>query len=453
MSDFVRSGDAIPATADVVIVGAGSAGCVLADKLSRDAARSVLLLEQGPVTWPGDDVLDLRRLPIGEGEPYVTHHLADPSVTVVRGRGLGGSSVVNGGYFLRWHADDFAGWLTGWDLTDVDAAYRELDDPDGTMRVRPFADSELADTAIAFERYWAERLPVRPPADRWPTVGVNRVLSNSIGGRPNGTGSRRRTAAEAYLRPAVRRSSLTVCAQAPVEQIITSGRDIVGVAVAGTTVRCDEVILCAGTLGTAGLLLRSGLEAMAADPRIRVYEHRELLVGYRRRDRTPAGPLLSSVVHTPDELEIRCYNDDFASYVSGLPPQGQAIGICAMRPGGTGEVRLADGRLRLDLDPVDADTQRRMAAAAADVESMLGSREFADLVVEGSVHVDPVIRTSQHAWGSAAMGRRTDWLGGVYGMRGLRIVDGSILPTAGRSGPHATTMMLACRIGDVLAAA
>ena len=83
---------------------------------------------------------------------------------------------------------------------------------------------------------------------------------------------------------------------------------------------------------------------------------------------------------------------------------------------------------------------------------MLRSSSFGELVVADSIGIDPVLRTSQHAWGSMPMGERTDWLGAVRGVGHLRVVDGSIPPAAGRSGPHATTMMVAAVIGDVVAA-
>ncbi|MFT4041651.1 MAG: mycofactocin system GMC family oxidoreductase MftG [Gordonia sp. (in: high G+C Gram-positive bacteria)] len=440
----VLSGIAPTTTADVVIVGAGSAGCVLADKLSRDGSRQVLLLEQGPLAWPEPSVLDVRRLPIAAGDPYVTRHRGAPEYEVVRGRGLGGSSVVNGGYFLRWHPGDFDGWPTGWSLADIDAAYAELDAPGGTMHVHPCADDDIGDAAAAFEKYWAHRLPIRAPGERWPVLGVNRVLTNSVDGY-------RRTAAQAYLSPALGRAGLSVCADSRVDAIVTNGRRVVGVRVGGYTVRCAELILCAGTLGTAELLLRSGIESLAAP--MRVGEHREMLVGYRRTGTAPvSGMVLPSVVHTDDGIEIRCYRDDFAKYIRAIPATGPVIGVSAMRPASSGMLHLADGAVRLQLEPPDAPTLRRMSAAAQEVAAMLRSAEFAALVIKDSVRIDPVIRTSQHAWGCAAMGLRTDWLGGVDGIRGLRIVDGSILPTAGRSGPHATTMMLACRIGDLLAA-
>ncbi|MEP9393558.1 MULTISPECIES: mycofactocin system GMC family oxidoreductase MftG [Gordonia] len=435
----------VPSTVDVVIVGAGSAGCVLADKLSRDGARSVLLLEQGP-GWPDDSIRDLRRLPIGADSIYATTLPEALGHVVVRGRGLGGSSVVNGGYFLRWHDTDFASWPSGWGLAEVEAAYRELDDPGGRMSVRPAADGELSAAARAFERYWASRVPTRDPVQRWPIVGLNRVLGNQVDGL-------RMTAAEAYLRAAIGRPNLTVRTDAHVEDLAVSGRRIIGVRVGGEAVRCDEVILCAGTLGTAGLLLRSQPQVFGVGDSARIGEHREVLVGYGRTDAEDLTPLLQTVVHTESGIEIRCYSDDFDRYVTGGRGGRPVVGVCSMLHSGTGSVVTASGGgVEVILDPPLTDDAARMWSVADDVVDMLSSKEFDDLVDPGSIVIDPVVRTSQHAWGSMPMGDAVDWLGGVQGVKGLRIVDGSILPSPGRSGPHATIMMMACRIGDLLAA-
>lgn len=432
----------LPVSADVVIVGAGSAGCVLAERLSRDPGRSVVLCERGPVEWPSDEVRDLRRLPIAAGSPYALAHTETSGLAVIRGRGFGGSSVVNGGYFLRWHADDFTGWPTGWAPNDIERCYDELDD---AMSVSEFTDDELTDIPRRFETYWSARLGARPPADPWPIVGVNRVRSNRIG-------ALRMTAGEAYLRPATARPNLTICADTDVDAVVCSGREVTGVRVAGAAVTAGEVILSAGTLGTAAILLRSDLESVAPTGTLSIREHREILVHYRRVDTDPhpGVPLLQTVVHTPDELEIRCYSADMADYIEQVPPLGPAIGVSSMRPGALGKLRL-DGRgVVVDLGPGDPDEAGPIGDGVAAVVEMLRSPLFAEVVDPDSVAVDQVLRNAQHAWGSMPMGERTDWLGGVYGLRGLRIVDGSILPTAGRSGPHATTMMIACRIGDAL---
>ena len=154
--------------ADVVIVGAGSAGCVLAERLSRDPGREVVLLERGPDRWPGPEELDLARLPIGDDSRHAVRHDTDlPGLAAARGSAIGGSSAVNGAYFLRWHRDDFASWPRGWDLDRIESAYDELDGPGGTMGVSPVADDKLGDAGESFERYWACLLYTSPsPRDR-----------------------------------------------------------------------------------------------------------------------------------------------------------------------------------------------------------------------------------------------------------------------------------------------
>ncbi|MEE3851113.1 mycofactocin system GMC family oxidoreductase MftG [Gordonia sp. LSe1-13] len=435
----------LPTTADVVIVGAGSAGCVIAERLSRDPARSVVLVERGPRAWPSATVRDLGGLPIESGADYAVDIEEMSGLGVVRGRGVGGSAAVNGGYFLRWHPDDFVGWPDDWGLEDIATSFDELDGPNGTMGVSAFADDELADVVEHFETYWAKELPVRAPRDAWPITGVNRVRSNR-------DGRLRRTSAEAYLRPVVDRPNLSVVTDAEVAELIVSGTRVDGVRIGDEALSTGEVVLSAGTLGTAAILLRSDLGALAGIRELPIHEHREILVHYRRRDvvahRRTA--LLQSVVHTADDLEIRCYSADMANYVKGLPPAGPAIGVAVMRPGSAGSIRTGPSGTIVDLGSMDPASAHKAGRGVDAVATMLASNDFADIVEPGSIAVDPVVRTSQHAWGSMPMGKRTDSRGGVDGIAGLRIVDGSILPTAGRSGPHATIMMVAVRIADEL---
>ncbi|MCZ4650662.1 mycofactocin system GMC family oxidoreductase MftG [Gordonia amicalis] len=438
----LKSADNGRLTADVVIVGAGSAGCVLAEKLSRESGRDVVLLERGPGRWPGPEDRDLRRLPIGDRAPYAVRHATDlDGLTAARGCAVGGSSVVNGGYFLRWHQDDFADWPEGWGLEAIDAAYSELDGSDGTMGVSPVSDDELGDAGTAFERYWSSREVTRPLGVRWPVIGVNRVLGNR-------SGMLRRTAAEAYLEPALRRPNLRVVADCEVRRLeVSDGRRVTGVATDRFAVSAGEVILAAGTLGTARLLLGSDLEVLGGAGFLEAGEHRGLVVSYRRTDPAEPGMVLPTVLHTVDGLEIRCYRDDFAVYIEGVPPSGTMVEVTAMR---RSPVKLvADrGRVRLEFGEPSPEATASMRAGADRVVEMLRSPDFAGIVVPGSVSVAAVPGFSQHAWGTMPMGVWTDALGAVYGTEGLRIVDGSILPTGGHSGPHATIMMMAVHIAS-----
>ena len=109
------------------------------------------------------------------------------------------------------------------------------------------------------------------------------------------------------------------------------------------------------------------------------------------------------------------------------------------------------GSLRLNRQGIDVELASigPVDGAVGVVVEALSSSEMAEFVVPGSVRVDPVVGTSQHAWGSLAMGERVDWLGAVDGVAGLRVIDVSILPRVG-SVPHATIMMAAIVISDAL---
>ena len=190
---------------DVVVIGAGSAGCLVAAHLARDRTRRVLLLERGPLAVPEQAITELTTLPIGPGAERVLRRQETRGRDIVRGTGIGGSSVVNGGYFLRGHLDDYRAWP--WSLDEITAGFEELEPQ---MRASPFTDDELGEVATAFEKYWRARSPrdvgaptgyakpaqrarTTPDSSAWPTVGINRVRSNRTGGH-------RWTVADAFLR-------------------------------------------------------------------------------------------------------------------------------------------------------------------------------------------------------------------------------------------------------------
>ncbi|WP_231373832.1 mycofactocin system GMC family oxidoreductase MftG [Nocardia sp. 348MFTsu5.1] len=435
----------MPGGADVIVVGAGSSGCVVAERLSRDPARRVLWLEAGGDKAAATE-LRLDRLPVAAGSQRVVHYPSRQGFDLPRGRGLGGSSAVNGGYFMRWHKADFAGWP--WPQQEIAAAYDRLDGGEaggGSMHVAAFADDELHEYARAFENHWHEQ-GFGDSTAPWPDVGVVRVRSNRDGWL-------RRSAAESIAQRIEGRKNLQLMTDSEVIGLRRSGDRVTAVVVGEQVIAADEVILCAGTLGTAQLLARSGIVGAQS---IGVWEHREVLV--RFTPATPPAPaaraLLQSVLHTDDGIEIRCYNGDFADFISGVPATGPAMGVALMHTREPGSIAwdLTSG-LVVDLGEVSRSDREKLAAWAERVREMLDGPRFAALVDRsgGGAVIDSVVRTSQHAWGTLPMGVDTDWLGRVTAVSGLRVLDASILPTAGSSGPHATVMMVASYIADQIA--
>lgn len=418
------------ATADVVVVGAGSAGCVAAARLARDRSRTVLLLDAGSDAMPDPSQTRLTHLPIEPGAPRVRRYPESRGRDVVRGAGLGGSSVVNGGYFLRGHRDDYATWP--WPIDRIEAEFASLEQ---VMSVSAFADDELGTVATAFEAYWGRaavtgRSP-RAEDSAWPTVGLNRVRSNRRDGR-------RFTAADAFLTeafltetflaadPAAPRPGLRVVGDCPVDELLVAGGRVTGVHTALGRVDAPAVVLAAGALGSAALLLPF------LGPDLPVHEHAERLVRFAARRPVEAPALLQTVLHTADALEIRCYGDDFAAFINGVPASGIAVGVADMGAGTRGSITSAG----VDLGVPDAESLRRIDGGVDLVREMLHAPELADLVVSGSVRVDENVGMSSHAWGTVPLGLGRD-------IDGLHVLDGAALPGPLRSGPHASVMAMA----------
>ena len=263
---------------DFVIVGAGSAGCVLADRLTASGRHSGLLLEAG-----GSDLRFFVQMPLGYGKTFYDPAVnwmyeaeADPGLNgqrdyLPRGRILGGSSSINAMVYIRGHREDYEDWRRagnpGWGWADVLPAYKAMEDyaaGDPAFRGRggPLTITDIGgDAHLLCEAFIkateATGLRYNPDFNGAEQEGVGLYQLTTRGGR-------RLSAARAFLRPAMKRKNLRVEIRAHVTRVLFDGTRAIGVeyrqggalkkAMAGR-----EVILAGGAINTPQLLQLSGV--------------------------------------------------------------------------------------------------------------------------------------------------------------------------------------------------
>jgi choline dehydrogenase-like flavoprotein len=299
-----------------IVVGAGTAGAALAARLSEDPDHRVTVLEAGAVPRTAREfapgMLDASTVEGAmPGHPanwsYLGHLTPDLPYTIARGRIIGGSSTINGGYFVRARPEDFARWAavagTDWSYEQVLPVWRDLErDLDlgagpyhgdsGPMPVRRAPQRNpvaRAFTEAARQLGFGEEPDKNAPG----APGVGPVPQNVVDGRRINTGL-------AYLTPARDRANLEVLGGSLVRRVVVDDGRAVGVEVEDGTGRrfleADEVVLCAGGIGTPHLLLVSGIGPAAqldalGIPIVRdapgvgraFSDHAEVSVGWRAR--------------------------------------------------------------------------------------------------------------------------------------------------------------------------
>lgn len=424
---------------DVLIVGAGSAGSVLAERLSSDPNREVTVVEAGPGP-PAIRALtgDALTLPIDPDSPVIHRYrtlltVAPPrSADIVRGECLGGSGAVNGCYFWRALPRDFDA-VPGWSWPHLEQHYQAVET---RVSAHPVEFSESTARFVAAAE------------DAGHGSAISAVPLNIDRGRRLGPGA-------VFLEPALDRTNLTVLTGTRVTRVRCAGGRAVGVEALGRdgplVLDADRVVLAGGAIATAQLLMLSGFGpaddlralgiAVQADLPVgrRSWDHPEWLVP---TDWPAVGkvPVLEAVLNHGG-VEIRPYTTGF-----GLPTLG--VGVALMRPQSRGLVRLASADAA-----VPPRIEHRYDSEPADVEALRsGSRLVTEIVCGTTTLGDPIWGTSQHLAGTAPIGSGDEGVVDprlrVWGVDNLMVADGSVLPTPLSRGPHATIAMIGHRAAE-----